>query len=385
MPKALARLLLLTAVTAVLIALAELAARALTPPPAPFLEPRTIYRAQGKRGPVGKWSLDAVMRKSTDPYLRELHGEFFPDVKFRICYDASTGDRRPYMDENGCVLVEINEDRLRGPRVPLDKPANTFRVAAIGDSFTFGDGVPWDITWPEGVRRLLGERLAAQPVTSADGETWQGCDTVNLGVPGYEVRDCEVYMRHRALDYEPDTIVYALFLNDILPEKSDTSQDIELAEAYRLANLPPTWLEERSYLWRMATKSRAQDQLASVLAHQYHDAIEPGSKTWKHVRQCVGRMKTGADARDIDYRIVIFPALVGLHDGYPYDAVHASLHSLFDIYEIPWIDMLDHYRGYRASDLWVHSTDHHPNEIALGLASEAIAEWIIDDVFEGEE
>lgn len=381
MRRLLARLALLVVVTVALLLVAEGVARAVLPAPAPYLQPRQIHRARGNKGPIGQWSLESVMRKSDDPYLREVHAEFHPDVRFRVCYDGSTGDRRPYMDDDGCVLVEINEHRLRGPAVPKDKPADAYRIAAIGDSFTFGDGVPWDATWPEGVRRRLDARLAERPAVSLDGETrWRRCETVNLGVPGYEVRDCEVYMRHRALEWEPDTIVYALFINDVLPEADKSEQEAELAAAYREANDPPTWLERYSRLWRAWTSRRAQRRLDDVLVRQYADAVREGSDAWKHVRQCIGRMKYGADSRDVDLRVVVFPALVGLADGYPYAPVHQRLRELFDLYEIPWLDLLDVYRGREARSLWVHSTDHHPNEVALDLAAEAIAAWIADDV-----
>lgn len=376
MARILARLSLLVVVTALLLGIGELVARVALPAPAPYLAPRELYRAQGNKGPIGTWSLESVMRKSDDPYLRELHGEFHPDVRFRVCYDTSTGDRRPYMDDGGCVLVEINEDRLRGPAVPKAKPDDAYRIAAIGDSFTFGDGVPWEATWPEGVRRRLDAHLADAP----EGATWRRCETVNLGVPGYEVRDCEVYMRHRALDWSPDTVVYALFLNDVLPEKDKTAQEAELAAAYRDANRPPTWLEEHSRLWRAVTSRGAQARLDDVLVRQYAEAVRKGSDAWTHTRQCVGRMKYGADAHGVDLRIVVFPALVSLDDGYPYAPVHAALHELFDAYEIPWLDLLDVYRGRAPRDLWVHATDHHPNEVALDLAAEAISEWIAAEV-----
>ena len=41
-----------------------------------------------------------------------------------------------------------------------------------------------------------------------------------------------------------------------------------------------------------------------------------------------------------------------------------------------FIDMYPHFQGYKASRLWVHPSDHHPNEIAHRLTAEVLAKEI---------
>lgn len=47
--------------------------------------------------------------------------------------------------------------------------------------------------------------------------------------------------------------------------------------------------------------------------------------------------------------------------------------------DIEYIDLLEVYRGHSAESLWVHPTDHHPNEVAHALAAKRIAEYVLHE------
>ena len=73
------------------------------------------------------------------------------------------------------------------------------RVALIGDSFTFGEGVRFEDTWGS----VLGEALGTH------------CQVLNFGVPGYGID--QIYLRYMK-DVRPwhPTIVIASFIEDDL-------------------------------------------------------------------------------------------------------------------------------------------------------------------------
>lgn len=83
------------------------------------------------------------------------------------------------------------------PAVP--KPAGTVRIVALGDSFTFGEGVEDDQTFPHHLGGLL-----------------PGVDVVNLGVHGYGHDQMLVTLREEGPAYEPDLVVLGYVTDDAL-------------------------------------------------------------------------------------------------------------------------------------------------------------------------
>ena len=57
--------------------------------------------------------------------------------------------------EGRAVEHRINPQGFRGAVVAPEKPADTFRIACVGDSFTFGAGSEEDQTWPYHLQQFL--------------------------------------------------------------------------------------------------------------------------------------------------------------------------------------------------------------------------------------
>jgi lysophospholipase L1-like esterase len=100
------------------------------------------------------------------------------------------------------VTVRINALGLR------DDPPHSWRtkrILIVGDSNTFGFGVNSEQTF---VKRLEGVLRTSQPDLSV----------INGGVPGYNTwQVCQRIRRLMPL-VQPDTVIYAVYLNDIEPE-----------------------------------------------------------------------------------------------------------------------------------------------------------------------
>jgi lysophospholipase L1-like esterase len=100
--------------------------------------------------------------------------------------------------------VEINDDGLRGPAVSLDKPAGTFRIALLGDSFIEAFEVPYEKTVGEVLERRL-SALRGTPV-----------EVLNFGVGGYGTTQQLLTLRHEVWKYSPDLVLLAVTTgNDI--------------------------------------------------------------------------------------------------------------------------------------------------------------------------
>lgn len=115
----------------------------------------------------------------------------------------------------GEAYVRINSDGLRYREHSKVKPANTLRIAVLGDSFAAALQVPMEKTfWAvmeqelEGCKALAGRKVEA----------------INFGVDGYGTAQELLTLRHRAWDYDPDIVVLAFLAgNDI----SDNSRALD--------------------------------------------------------------------------------------------------------------------------------------------------------------
>jgi lysophospholipase L1-like esterase len=99
----------------------------------------------------------------------------------------------------------ISEAGLRDREFPLAKADGVFRVAAIGDSITFGHGFSREESWPKQLESMLA--AAALPAAPR-------FEVINFGVTGYNLGQIAERLRTLVLRYDPDLVVYGYTLND---------------------------------------------------------------------------------------------------------------------------------------------------------------------------
>jgi lysophospholipase L1-like esterase len=103
--------------------------------------------------------------------------------------------------------VQINRAGFRDREHELKKPANTFRIAVLGDSFAEAVQVSREDTfWSVLERRLA----AAAQFAEMDVEV------LNFGISGHGTAQQLQMLQHYALSYEPDVVLLAFFAgNDV--------------------------------------------------------------------------------------------------------------------------------------------------------------------------
>lgn len=110
--------------------------------------------------------------------------------------------------------LHINQWGFRGAELKKQKPANTVRVAVIGDSTVFGqEASSDDTTWVARMRQTLQARLDA--AAGASRAHYWHCETINAGVPGYGLAQSMINLRERVLAFDPDVVVVMQVANDI--------------------------------------------------------------------------------------------------------------------------------------------------------------------------
>jgi hypothetical protein len=97
---------------------------------------------------------------------------------------------------------------------------------------------------------------------------------------------------------------------------------------------------------------------------------------WTVARAALAHAAELARERGFALALVLFPELRQLDESYPFRDIHRLVMSTCAELGIPALDLLAALSFRPASELWVHPSDHHPNEIAHALAAEAIAAFL---------
>ncbi len=257
--------------------------------------------------------------------------------------------------------VSINALGERGPEVEFAKPAGTFRVAAIGDSLTFGYGAPQDGTWPAALQRILAQDLAALGATAVE--------VLNLGVSGYDSADEAIVLEGRALPLDPDVVVVGYFLND--------PQIAPLQALPRWFGQPELW--ERSHLLRLIDSWRFARAKASFGNDAYEYLHDVDGDGWAMVQTAFESMHRAASARGVPVVVATLPAFPPgpTWDGYRWGDLHARVITAARAHGLDAIDTVPEFQadGRRPKDLAVDF--EHPNAEGAEIIARAIAREVL--------
>jgi hypothetical protein len=100
-------------------------------------------------------------------------------------------------------LHVLDADRLRRTTPLPPKTPGVFRIAALGDSLTYGAGVAAEEAWPAVLEGLLRPEFRVE--------------VLNLGVSGSQSEDVFLLARRLLPALDPDLVLYGVCLNDFLP------------------------------------------------------------------------------------------------------------------------------------------------------------------------
>lgn len=104
------------------------------------------------------------------------------------------------------VPVTINSYGLRGEEISTPKPPDTVRIVVVGDSITFGYGIPVEDTYVKVLEKRLND--------NAHGKTHY--EVLNGGTLGGSLSDYYHFLSQKTEILQPDMILIGLALNDIL-------------------------------------------------------------------------------------------------------------------------------------------------------------------------
>ncbi len=254
-------------------------------------------------------------------------------------------------------------DREPPPRTP-----GVRRVAVLGDSFTEGQGVKEEHTYP----RVLQSALDASAA---------GWEVLNFGQRGADFPTLETTFEE-LLAYDPDVVVYGMLLNDC-----ETSAEFrarhpwvtEMLEGPRhklvLMSGPPSFGARTAlFVRRRLDQYRLDRAMRGWYAELYTDVNREG---WLRTQAAIERMHRRMALRGGRFLVATWPVLAHLDREYPFREAHAAIGKFCHASGTAWLDLLPALEGRVAEDLWVHPHDPHPNPLAHRLAAESLAPAVI--------
>ena len=265
----------------------------------------------------------------------------------------------------------VNSIGIRDREFSLEKPEGVFRIVAIGDSVTFGLGVPSDKSFP----KIIEQQLLSKGMN---------VEVLNFGISAYDtIAELELYKKS-ASNFNPDLVILTYILNDTM--RPGASIEKQLSETKSLQPTPKDLLIKslRELLKSISTFSHLfqwiyylEEKIFSGLISEgvYH-ASYTHEATWKPTEEAIHGFAAEARNRHQKLMVVVFPLLIDFQQ-YTYASEHKIIVDTFYKSGVPVLDMLDKLSNENYTDFILNNEDStHPNEYGHRFIANSIIQFI---------
>lgn len=210
--------------------------------------------------------------------------------------------------DEGKSFFTVNSDGLHERELAKAKPANTIRVAVLGDSFAEAKQVPMGENFSSVLEREL---------TKCNALNRRRVEVINFGVSAYGTTQELITLREHVWDYSPDIVVLAFYTgNDV----SDNSA------LYSGARASPYFVQhdgnwQLDYSFRNISRYRKALERQSSILSWFEDHSRVGQLI-KNVSRIAGAPAREASAEE-DRRMYSAPSAPDLREGW--DATEYAL------------------------------------------------------------
>lgn len=278
-------------------------------------------------------------------------------------------DRPPfYFQAEGATTVQ---DYLHSPQ----KPPNTFRIAIVGDSYTFAPYLQFTDAFPKVLERMLNLNQVSLHA-----------EVINYGVPAYSTTH-EVATLRRAIAEQADLVILQITLNDpeIKPYRPtgipafNEAGEIQL-KGWKMRILAH-WKSLAFVLKRIHNKNTQRDY------QKYFIRLFENPKYWNNFVNAIKTIAEVGQKNKLALVAVVFPLFgLPLDENYPFHICHEKTVTLLSTLNIPYLDLYTPFKGIPLERIQVMpNIDRHPNEIAHRIAAEQIYIWLAKNTLIPEE
>ena len=301
--------------------------------------------------------LETGLRFTESSEQRELFTTFeHSDTSYRVddkeaaTASPNTGDTLAWYlpggtGTTGSATVQINNLGLRDSHdYPTQKSPDCYRILVLGDSMTFGKGVPEPETWPAVFERGLAARYPSRCI-----------EVLNSGMPNINFHIQNQHFARRWRQFAPDHVLAGFSVSNDSQEQQESEPHLLwwMQMSDRMPASKVSALVRRLYYLGFLRMERS---LVEDVIPGYFEDTYPG---WQQFSDSLLVLQRMAAQDRFALSFALIPAPLG-YDSYPLRQQHERLRTFLEESRgISVIDLLDGLDGIDASKHWLHPSDGH--------------------------
>ncbi len=256
------------------------------------------------------------------------------------------------------IKYKINSLGFRDREYSLVKPRGCYRILCVGDSFTFGQGLYLESTYPKVLEKELQRKYS------------QNIEVINAGVCGYNTYDEYWFIKTKLIRLKPDLIILGFYIgND--PENPSMPFNTEMVIKESISSKAPAlinYVKEKNNMKRLDQEDYWT---------KYRNSIwDPDGAQWKRCVLALENIQNLSKRSSIDFLVLILPVTSPSQQDYL--RLHNQLTRILKESDIYYIDALSELITQKATYLIIGKGEYHPNakmhEIYASVAIKAIEE-----------
>jgi len=251
------------------------------------------------------------------------------------------------------VGVRINSFGLRN--IEFDQiPKDAIRILMLGDSTTFGWGVPQNQT------------ISAQLEKYLNQESNKTVSVINAGVGNYNTSMEVSWFQSIVDEVKPDLVIINVFINDA-----------ETTPAYKKIFWWDESLFSKVILFGAIDTAKRKTLQSPSWQEYYKSLYNDGEAGWDAMKQAMSDLSLICLSKNIPVVVADIPELRQL-DPYPFRDISNKIAELAEINDLHYFSFLNSLVAEEPYKLWVSVPDPHPNENASQLMAKSLSQFLIE-------
>ena len=266
------------------------------------------------------------------------------------------------------VLYRTNSAGFRGREYSRTPPEGVFRIVAVGDSFTMGQGVVEEAAYPQVLERSLNQGLPDRRF-----------EVLNLGIGGLNITRVVNRLERVGLPFRPDLIVYGCTWNDIrgpfYRESMGKKALQRQREVYsRFAQSPSYLLRVFWPRWKSLQELWSAD--LGTMMYELQENYFRNPEAWGQFTIELDRLARIQQEQEVPVVVFIHTVLSYLTAFHPFHEIYTAIEHAAAERGLTVIQSFESFRGWTPDSLWVNGFDFHPNPTGHQLLAQALRDGL---------